>query len=431
MKPNSPAMERVSEAISALLLTHPFYGVLLLKIEIRANAAIKTARINPKVMEFNPGYVMSLTMGKLKGLLVHEIKHVALGHCVRMGARDHRLWNQATDYAINHDTLQEGFELPDGALVDAQYTSEHSAENIYRVLSDKQAKEKAEQEKQKQEQQESQSEDSGNGSGSGEGDEGQDESGQGDGEPSEDSSSESQESDEGSSQEQSGPEQDDTSTGDFTGTGPEDSADTGEAEREWSQNVAEAYRVAKLAGKLPGNIERMFAPVLQPKADWKTLFAQWMDNQSKQVTTWNKPNRRFQDIYLPGKRPEGMGEVILIIDTSGSTEAYLNDFAAVAADVVSQVEPETVRVMYIDTEVQRVDTFDQGDELIFNAPGGGGTLFQPAFDHIAREGMQPVCAVYLTDTYGDNPTDPGYPVLWVTYGAQGRKMSWGDTIAMD
>ena len=49
--------------------------------------------------------------------------------------------------------------------------------------------------------------------------------------------------------------------------------------------------------------------------------------------------------------------------------------------------------------------------------GGGGTRFEPVFDHIAAdtEHDTPECLIYLTDGLGSFPDrEPDYPVLWAS-----------------
>uniref|UniRef100_UPI00214D7863 VWA-like domain-containing protein n=1 Tax=Nevskia soli TaxID=418856 RepID=UPI00214D7863 len=43
----------------------------------------------------------------------------------------------------------------------------------------------------------------------------------------------------------------------------------------------------------------------------------------------------------------------------------------------------------------------------------GGTAFQPVFDYVEAERLDPLACVYFTDLYGPAPEEPPYPVLWV------------------
>jgi predicted metal-dependent peptidase len=68
----------------------------------------------------------------------------------------------------------------------------------------------------------------------------------------------------------------------------------------------------------------------------------------------------------------------------------------------------------IDTCVQAVHEFTPDDEIVLKMVGGGGTLFQPAFDWVEENDVDPLALIYLTDLEGETPQAPDYPVLWVT-----------------
>ncbi len=370
----SPSMSRVRDARAGLLLTHPFFGVLSLKIELQEDSSIPTFCVNTRTLRFNPTFADSLSNAEIKGVIAHEVMHLAMCHHARMGARDHGLWNQAADYAINPCLIEDGFALPAGGLNDPQYAG-LSAEIIYTKLRDK----------------------------------------------------EHQSGKQGPSGE--------NSTGTFESAGPEDSAAAGEAAREWTQNAQEATRAASSAGKMPAHIKRQIAAAGAPKQDWRALLRRFMTDQVKQVPTWARPNKRFPDIYLPGKRREGMGAMAAMVDTSGSiygNPGALERFSVELNAVVADVEPSAVYVVYCDTRVTRVDVFEAGEPITIKPEGGGGTMFTPAFDRVAAEGWPVACAVYFTDLEcSDWPSDPGYPVLWASYGAHGAVAPMGETIQVD
>lgn len=406
MKRESEQMTAMRDARGALLLTHPFFGVLSLKLDLIEDSTIKTANVNSKALRFSPKYVETLSRAALKGLWGHEVMHLALLHHARTGNRESELWNTACDYAINPILKSEGLTLPTGALDESRFHG-MSAEAIYQKLQDERLKQPQGGQSKPDENQGGQSggqspDDSAAESGDGEG------TGQGDG--------------------QGNP----NPCGSFEQAGPDDSAEAGEAAREWSENVAEAARAASSAGKLPDSMRRHIKEALEPKADWRALLRRFMADQLKTRNTWSTPNKRFPGLYLPGKIKDGMGAIVIGVDTSGSIDQKaLDRFAAEISAISADVEPAEIRVVYCDAAINRVDTFETGEPVALTPCGGGGTAFQPVFDYVESEGLRPACLVYLTDTYGDNPTEPEYPVLWATYCANGRVMPWGETIAID
>ena len=66
MRNESQATERVRDARAALLLTHPFFGVLSLKLKLVEYSSIGTAGVNATELRFNPAFVMGLSTAELK-----------------------------------------------------------------------------------------------------------------------------------------------------------------------------------------------------------------------------------------------------------------------------------------------------------------------------------------------------------------------------
>lgn len=404
MKRESEQMTAMRDARGALLLTHPFFGVLSLKLDLIEDSTIKTACVNSKALRFSPKYVETLSRAALKGLVAHEVMHLALLHHARTGNRESELWNQACDFAINPILISEGFTLPTGALDDARFHG-MSAESIYEKLRDE-----------------------------------REQNPQGGGDSSPDQNQSSSQGDAGEDDSQSGegdagdgtPGGSGNPCGSFEQAGPDGSSEAGEAERQWAENVAEAARAASSAGKLPESMRRHIKEALEPKADWRALLRRFMADQVRARSTWSKPNKRFPDVYLPGRVADGMGGIVVAVDTSGSIDqAALDRFAAEINAIAADVEPAEIRVVYCDSQVNRVDSFETGEPVTLTPCGGGGTAFQPVFDYVESESIRPSCLVYLTDTYGASPVEPDYPVLWATYAANGRVMPWGETVPVD
>lgn len=373
----SPTTTRIRDARGALLLTHPFFGVLSLKLTLEETTDIPTMAVSTKALKYNPAFVESLGNAELKGVIAHECMHLALLHHARQESRDAGMFNEAADYTINENLIADGFTLPKGALLDARFNG-MSAEQIYQRLRDE---EKPEQD------------------------------GQGGKQPGKGAGA----------------------TGSFESAGPDGSADAAEAERDWQQNTNEAMRAASSAGKMPAGLRRTIEQALTPKADWRALLRRFMQDQIQTRSTWSKKNKRFPDIFLPGKVNDGMGVLVVAVDTSGSIDQpTLARFSAEVSAMACDLEPSAVHVVYCDTEVNNVDMFERGDTVKLAAHGGGGTRFTPVFEHVSNEGLNPVALVYLTDMQcGDWPGEQSYPVLWAAYGAAGVVAPMGETITVD
>jgi predicted metal-dependent peptidase len=145
-----------------------------------------------------------------------------------------------------------------------------------------------------------------------------------------------------------------------------------------------------------------------------------------------RPNRRhlWTGLYLPGVIREGVGEVAIAVDCSGSVSArQLRLFEAEARSILEGQRPERVYVLYFDAEVHKVDTYEAGQRINLSPVGGGGTEFGPCFEWLDERGIRPQSLVFLTDLYGSFPQSaPAYPVLWAS--TAGREAPFGEVIPM-
>ena len=90
------------------------------------------------------------------------------------------------------------------------------------------------------------------------------------------------------------------------------------------------------------------------------------------------------------------------------------------------VRPERLVFIQCDTQVDETRIVDvtADEELsmeILNVSGGGGTLFQPVFDWVKDNNIEPEGMIFFTDLCPSDeyPPEPAYPVLWVSY--RGRR----------
>jgi predicted metal-dependent peptidase len=215
------------------------------------------------------------------------------------------------------------------------------------------------------------------------------------------------------------------------GSGDEDEA---EAQRdEWRDAVMQAAHAAKSAGKLPASLQRFVDELTTSKVDWRAVLRRFVTERTKDDYSWSRPNRRMlaHGLILPGMYSESMGELVTVIDTSGSIDqATLTAFATEIEDIRSKVRPRKTIVMYCDAAVNHVDEFLPEDEFFVKPHGGGGTDFRPPFYWLEKHSIEPKALIYLTDMYGTFPDAPvQFPVLWcATTDTQGP---WGETVRLE
>jgi predicted metal-dependent peptidase len=112
--------ERIVKAKYLLQDQAPFFAYLIMNTEITSSDEIPTMCVNHLgQMKYNPQFLDSLSDKEIKGVLCHEVMHVALNHLTRLKKRDMELWNIATDMVINSMILRDGFSLPEGVLYPA------------------------------------------------------------------------------------------------------------------------------------------------------------------------------------------------------------------------------------------------------------------------------------------------------------------------
>lgn len=185
---------------------------------------------------------------------------------------------------------------------------------------------------------------------------------------------------------------------------------------EWKIATIQAAQQAKAAGNLPSSMSRFIEDATKPQVNWREQLRRFVTQISKDDYAWSRPNRRYLSagLYLPGLYSESMGDIVVCVDTSGSIDQKtLDTFGAEIKSIVAAVRPANTHVIYCDAEVNHVDTFGPYDDMRFKLHGGGGTDFNPPFEHVEQQQLRPECLVYLTDGYGPFPNQPDYATLWV------------------
>jgi predicted metal-dependent peptidase len=379
-------MHAITKAKSQLVMSFPFWGRLAFQLEYVEDPNIETMRTDGRQNRYNKDFVESLSNAELQGVIAHEISHCAFGHIFRKGERDHEDFNIAGDYAINGILKAAGLTLPAGHLDDPQFHGQF-VEQIYAGIHGKRK----------------------------------------------DTSL-------------ADPQQDTVKhnfggCGEFTnaGGGPADflsPAQQKQLENEWRIATEQAAQIAKACGVMGEDLERQIDKLRASIVDWRDVLASFVESCVERRYSWTKPNRRFigSGIYLPSLVPDGIGEIAVCVDTSGSiSDDELAQFASEIFCIIENVKPEKVSVVYCHHQVTNVETFTHDDPPDRLQPvGSGGTRFTPAFDWVNEHMETPVCLIYLTDLdCRDFPREQNYPVLWVSTNKDPARIApMGETIHM-
>ena len=368
----SQTHDKISKAKSRLLLKHPFFATLLVRTPVVITDRFPLAATDGSNIYINPDFLEKCSVSDVEVVLAHEVGHDSLLHSLRLGARNPDLFNQAADHAINLMLIDQGFtcpqSVPGGWLADPQYKG-WSADRIYDDLRRKQ-KDKPK-----------------SGGKGGQGGSG----GQGD-------------------------SQRDCLHGDLLpSSAGSDPATQAAAEQRAKQRVAAAANMARMAGKLTGELERMVGEFLEPKVHWTDVLREYMTRIVKARDNWSRRNRRFSDLYLPTRRSTSMGPIVFIPDTSGSMMG--DDMEMICSEMshcAMQTQPESIRVVWTDAAVKSEQVFSPNEfsYAALKPAGGGGTDMRVGLKHV--EQYAPQVAVLLTDGYTPWPDTPcPYPVICI------------------
>lgn len=376
----------LDRAKTKLVLEEPFFATILLNLEL-----VETKKLNGKdlwlvatdgtTLWYNKDNFEQLTVGQAKGALKHEVMHVAQLHPWRGEGKEHQRWNHATDYAINPMIIDDGGELPVGALDGTPYKGQ-SADQIYNHLPPMPPQ---------------------NGPGKNQ------------------------------MGNQQNPMADDV----------QPAKDKSQAGVEKAKAmIAQAANVAKAQGKLPEFVKAMVDEVMAAETDWREELREFLTESSPNDYSYKRPNRRFmtgdEALYLPTQYgQDAMDELGTIMDTSGSiTMDELRRGLGEIVGAVQDVAPKRLTVAYCDAAVQHADTFDQPGEAelkaSFQRHGAGGTSMPAGLKWFKRNRPNVKAVIVYTDgetSFGEEEDFP-FPVLWAITNPRIRA-PWGRTIFID
>jgi predicted metal-dependent peptidase len=144
---------------------------------------------------------------------------------------------------------------------------------------------------------------------------------------------------------------------------------------------------------------------------------------------WLPPNRRYvwKNLYLPRRAKKQSIEIVLAIDTSGSTTEDLPDFLAELRGMTSAFGEYKLIIIQCDTRIRSVKEYSNDDPLPEKLQfyGFGGTSLIPPFNYVKGK-TPPTVFIYLTDGFGDAPAKaPDYPVIWCLTKEGKKPAKWG------
>lgn len=329
-----------------------FYSSMLYDIPMHFTDSLPTAAVDQAGNMFiNPNFIRSLTPEQVVFLLAHELRHLIGDHTARLGERDAREWNIATDKVINDDLIADrvGQFIEGGVLEDG--ARHHTPEELYNSRQGEK----------------------------GEGEDG----GEGGDRP-------------------AGGTGDDLLPGDQTTGHPVTQEQAHNQAVNIKQSVAKAAHTAKMRGDISSSVQRLIDEVLTVRTPWYEILERYMTDKSNSDYTWTRPNRRFvsSNTYLPSLHStNALGHIVLGIDTSLSIdEKELATYTGHINQIIEKCNPAKVTVVYCDCAIKRVDEFTEYP-INVDYLGGGGTDMTAIYDYINEQDLDPDVCVIMTDGY--------------------------------
>lgn len=370
-----------------------FFGPLLSTMEIIWTLDVPTAATNGEAILWNPNDFLELDVPARKSTIIHELRHVADFHFIRKGNRDPADWNIAGDYVINADLEFDGYAVPDPYFIKNSKYRGWSVEDTYDDIHDP-----------------NQCAPWGPGNTPGP--------------PNPNGSGTPAPGMPGGNQGQGKPVR--SLQGDLLPATPEQA-------QKAVNNVVQAAHAAVAAGQpgaIPGNTQLLIKKFLKPIVAWESLLDRFFVDLHNDDFTWRRPNRRFQDVYLPShESAQRLTHLIYYLDVSGSvSDADIVRFNSEVKHIKDKYNPEKLTLVQFDTKIQDEIVIMDNDQFNgITVSGRGGTDLRPVREHIMQH--KPAAAIIFSDLYVE-PMLPGpkCPIIWVTVGNRSARVNFGKII---
>lgn len=381
---STPQISRCRKLVLHTIMSQPMLGMGAARIELLpAPKHISTAAVDAHGRVYiNDEFFSKLSDNEARFVIAHEVLHLMLYHYNRIKDRDPARWNRAADrwinaFLVDHCSKDGMLKAPSSALLPLDPAhKEWTIEQIYDVEPVEPPKGSLDW--------------NGNplptaGCGP-------------DGNPN--------------------PQEENGDGGGSGGDGG--SAESRDAAQETEQQLAASWRrlaqsaaaMARGAGLSAGDA---LAKLLTPppaKVKWRTLVKRACEDAEAQAgdddVSWQRRNRRRQDVYIPGHITT-MHSVVVLLDSSGSVP---DSSLAQAVAEIRQIAEEAMTPIYLivhDAIVQWEGWVDDSIPKISAAvKGRGGTVFEPAYAAAAKVKRKFGVLVHLTDAmpYGPWPSQP-------------------------
>ena len=360
---------KLNESRMRMLRLQPFFGLLLLHMRYGLDEDCTTAATDGINIWFGPAFLKRLTPLATDFVLLHEIAHVALGHCFRYQDRNPEVFNIACDLVADSLLLTELQGFPpnmtiDGGPIDhltprGDEACLYSAEEVYEMLPKKYRD-------------------------------------------------------------------------NHKGRSRDDHSLWGKNKplrAEWEQRMLQAALTVEIqqnstgCGNAPLLAQRLLGALRRPQTDWRALLRNFLQQEVNDYG-FSPPDRRFQDapFILPdwSEVREVPGRLWFFVDGSGSiSDAAMTSAFTEITGALQEFGSLDAVLSFFDAGVTDPAPFGSVSELLRLRPlGGGGTSFHAIFECLKARmtTVQPTCIIIMTDGYALFPEESAalrLPVLWL------------------
>lgn len=345
-----------------------FLAHIMCNLRFSWDTSIRTAGVNGVSMVWNPYYFHYLTPKGRISILVHELWHIGLIHHIRIGTRDHDIWNRAADTTLDNFMDTEGYEMDPRVLFPEPLFSPNAKTFVNHALDDL----STEQIYDLYTKDESQM-------------------------PSMAVSGDLLPAEEGGQP----------------------------VQQQILDIVVAAHTSAKMAkgcGNLPGGLEGILEKFLKPKLPWDKLLRRFFNQLAGSGYSWRKPSRRSQEIYLPGRVPNqpSLDHLVNYFDLSGSvSDDEVRRYCSEMRHCWVTYRPKKMTIVLFDTQIQREFTLLRGEQFEeLKVKGRGGTSLVPVREHMIQSQATAAIVFSDLDCRPMEPLDRKIPIIWVAVNAR-------------
>lgn len=395
--------EKIQRYIKRLLLSrmrilcnHGFFGLLLMHMVYSIDEEVETACTDGVRITFGVDFLDQLSDTELDFVMMHEIMHVVLQHCLRGDDKDAENFNIACDIVANSNILLEN-NMNAASITLSNYGEsmhtapdgkegyEYTAEQVYAMLpqnTNKQPKSVS---------------DGGSALGR----------------------AKKEQTTQGSNRK--GRWDDHSRWGMY-----EEDATLRDVWVKRFEDAAEAIAVrdpSNTRGLLPLFAKRILEELTKPQTDWRTILNDFIQEEVVDYS-FEPPDRRFDEspFFLPdfNGKEDRVEDILFMIDTSASMSDKMITVAySEIKGAIDQFDGKLKGWLgFFDAAIIEPKPFSNEDEFrVIRPAGGGGTDFQIIFEYVAKHMEKPPASIIiLTDGYAPFPQEKlamGIPVLWL------------------